>query len=95
MGRRMETELEKLNHKLGLPADILPGLPVLHVYGFCKLEVDNFKSIREYTGERIRIRTNYREIEIQGEKLILENFTTDSLMVCGDIRSIFLKEEPL
>lgn len=93
MGHKMETELEKLNHKLGLPADILPGLPVLHVYGFCKMEIENFKSLREYTSECIRIRTNHREIEITGERLALESFNTDSLLLCGNIKSILLKEE--
>ncbi len=78
----------RINRLLEIPQEISTNLPKLTVIGFKQILIENYKGILEYQDFYIRISTYIGILNINGNKLYLEEMTTDDLMVTGNIESI-------
>ena len=78
----------RINRLLEIPQEISTNLPKLTVIGFKQILIENYKGILEYQDFYIRISTYIGILNINGNKLYLEEMTTDDLMVNGNIESI-------
>ena len=78
----------RITRLLEIPQEISTNLPKLTVIGFKQILIENYKGILEYQDFYIRISTYIGILNINGNKLYLEEMTTDDLMVTGNIESI-------
>ena len=78
----------KISRILEIPPEISTNLPKVTVIGFKKMLIENYKGILEYQDFYIRISTYIGILNSNGNKLYLEEMTTDDLMVTGNIESI-------
>lgn len=72
---------------LELPPEYVQSSIKLTLYDFSRLQILNYKSIIEYTEERIRINTKDKIIKITGEGLNIDNITDDEIGISGKILS--------
>ena len=86
--KRNKSIQSRLNRLLEIPQEISTNLPKITVIGFKQILIENYKGILEYQDFYIRISTYIGILNINGNKLYLEEMTTDDLMVTGNIESI-------
>jgi len=82
---------EKLTNLLSLPKEIVLDLPVLMATGRNEINVENYKSLIEFTETRIRIRTKDGEMAVEGEGLKLRQITTENILIYGKITGILYR----
>lgn len=81
--------MEELSSRLGLPADVIAGAPVITATGRNELSVENYKGIIEYDGNVIKVQTKLCRVCIEGKNLNILYFTEDEMRVTGYIRAIY------
>ncbi len=86
--RSKEPLKKRIIDALALPREIVSNLPLITIVGKEELSIENYKSVIEYTNERIRINTPCGVIKIEGAKLILKQITNENILVLGTIRNI-------
>jgi sporulation protein YqfC len=78
---------------IDIPRDTLFSLPALHLTSDRRLYIENHRGVQNYSAEKLVINTKIGFIEITGKSLELKEFSKDSLLVVGSIRSILLPEQ--
>ncbi|MCL2373389.1 MAG: sporulation protein YqfC [Defluviitaleaceae bacterium] len=79
---------EKLVSLLSLPKEIALDLPVLMATGRNEINVENYKSLIEFSETRIRIRTKDGELAVEGQGLKLRHITTENILIYGKIAGV-------
>ena len=79
---------EKMTNAMSLPKEIALDLPVLTTTGRGEVSIENYKNLLEFSETQIRIRTREGTITIQGERLILQQITTENLLIIGRVANI-------
>jgi len=79
---------EKLTSALALPKEIALNLAVVTIMGQGEIAVENYKNLLEFSETKIRIRTHNQVISIEGERLVLQQITTENLTIVGRITTI-------
>ena len=79
---------EKISAALSLPKEIALDLPVLMATGRNELNIENYKSLLEFTDKLIRIRTKDSVMTIEGDGLVLRQITTENILISGRISGI-------
>jgi sporulation protein YqfC len=74
--------------QLGLPEDVILGLPRIVLRGNTSLILENHSGVMEYSGEKICLRTSIGAIEIDGNDMTLERLGTHDLMLHGEIYAV-------
>lgn len=67
--------------------------PVLHWDCGGALEVENCRTVLEYTSERVRLDLGSRQVQVLGDGLCLGGFTGRSLLIRGTVIRIELTEK--
>lgn len=83
------TFLEDISKRMGLPADILAGAPIITATGRNDICLENYKGIIEYNGNLIKVQTKQCKVCIEGKQLNILYFTEDEMRVTGFIHSIY------
>ena len=73
---------------LGMPKDVILGVPLITITGQTEALVENFRGILEYTDKLIRIQTKIGKIHISGRNLQIECYTNDEMKIVGYITMI-------
>jgi sporulation protein YqfC len=81
--------MEDISSRLGLPADVLAGAPIITATGRNELSVENYKGIIEYNGNVIKVQTKVCRVCIEGKNLNILYFTEDEMRVTGFIQAIY------
>ncbi|MCL2387735.1 MAG: sporulation protein YqfC [Defluviitaleaceae bacterium] len=79
---------ERMTGLLALPKEIALDLPVVMATGRGEVNVENYKSILEFTDERIKVNTKDGAMTIEGERLKLRQVTTENVLISGRITGI-------
>ena len=87
MGKQDKVKRE-VTAALALPKEIVLNLPLITLYGNEELNLENYKGVVEYTGERIRISTSKGILKIEGRNLLLKQVTSENISVTGGIMRI-------
>ena len=75
-----------------LESDLMPGLPILELFGTSRLLIENHISVVEYSNSMICIKMPDAYVKISGKELLLSKLAAESLVVTGDIDQLtFLK----
>ena len=75
----------KITSALELPKEVMMNLPLITLIGKEDITVENYKSLLEYSEERIRINTSAGILRIEGKKLVLKQITSDNIVIAGNI----------
>ena len=79
---------EKLATIMAIPKEVALDLPMVIATGRREVIIENFKNLLEFSETYIKLRTKEGEITLEGNNLIIRQFTTESLVVSGQISSI-------
>lgn len=78
---------------LSMPDADFYSRPVLHWDCGGALEVENCRTVLEYTSERVRLDLGSRQVQVLGDGLCLGGFTGRSLLIRGTVIRIELTEK--
>jgi len=79
---------EKMTSVLSLPKEIALNLPLIMATGRDELNVENYKTLIEFTDTKVRINTNSGMLTVEGQKLMLKQITTENILITGKIKVI-------
>lgn len=71
--------------------DLLPGIPLVEIYGQRRVLIENHRGIIEYGNEEIVVRTRCGCICITGKCLKLAKMCKAKLVITGDISAVNLQ----
>ena len=82
------TYMERLSKRLSLPADVFTNACVLTMTGRYSILIENYKSIVEYTENKVRVQTKQGVMAVSGSELRIAYFTDEEMQIEGKITSI-------
>ncbi|MDR0397024.1 MAG: sporulation protein YqfC [Oscillospiraceae bacterium] len=80
--------------QLGLPEDVVLGLPRLVLHGNSSMTLENHHGALEYGSTRIRMRTGLGTLTILGSDLSLARMGRHDMMLRGEIQTICFDGAP-
>ena len=78
----------KVSAMLEIPKELALNLPLVTITGSEELLIENYKSVIEYSDDRIRISTSCGVLQIYGHKLLLKHITSEDISVSGTIKKL-------
>lgn len=78
----------QLSSLLDVPPEVVSDLPKITMMGSRELQVENYKSLLEYTVEKIRINTVVGMLVIEGSNLEALKMTDELIQIKGKIMNI-------
>ncbi len=78
---------------LGASKEIILDLPRLIFIGNRELTVENYKSIGEYSENKIVLNSNPYKLEIFGSELEIKSIASELIYICGKILAVEFKRE--
>ena len=79
---------KEIAEALGMPKDVVLGMPLITMTGNMRVNVENFKSIESYECQSVRLLTKKGCMEIRGRNLEIEYYDEEQIQVRGIICSI-------
>lgn len=73
---------------LGLPGEVVRGLPLVTLTGNREVYVENHRGLLAYQPEQVLIKTGAGRLCIAGRGLCLRTMDREALLVCGQIDSL-------
>lgn len=73
---------------LDLPKEIVLNAPLITILGSEKLSIENFKSIVEYSSEKIRLNTSHGVLKIEGSSLYIKEMNTEKILILGKLHKL-------
>ena len=70
---------------LELPKDLMYGAAILTVTGRTDLLIENYKGIVDYRQDKIRLLLKKGQVEITGNQLKIEYYTSEDMRITGRI----------
>ena len=77
---------------LELPGEVIFNLPVITLTGRGGIDIENYKSILEYSDTSVSVNTSAGIVSVTGESLELKSVTAEYISVTGVIGSVMFKE---
>lgn len=82
--------MQRLTQRLDLPAESVPGLPLVEIAGDRRVLVENHGGVCQYGSDQICIRVKYGMISIRGRGLELSRMSKELLIISGRIDGVML-----
>ncbi len=83
--------MQKLTDDIDLPAEPLPGVPIIEVAGDARVLIERHAGVTEYSRERISVKVRYGTVCICGCGLELTQMTRQQLVISGRIDCVQLQ----
>ena len=88
----MKSEVDGIRSKIStlfeLPKEIVMDLPLITMIGSRELNIENYKSLVEYSDSLVRVSTNSGIFKIEGRKLTLKQLTSESVTITGILTNL-------
>lgn len=82
--------LRTITERAGLPAEALPGIPLVELSGDDRILIENHKCVVGYREDEILVRVSYGSIRFCGTGMVLACAKKEQLIIHGKINSITL-----
>jgi len=79
---------EKMTGILSLPREIALDMTMITLMGRGEVNIENYKTILEFTDIKIRLRTKEGDLEVVGERLKMSQATAENIVITGRIIGI-------
>ncbi len=88
--------MQRLTETMDLPAEPLPGLPVVELSGENRVLIEHHQGVTGYGKEIICVRVKYGQVVIEGKCLEIIRMTASQMVISGSIHCIRVarKERP-
>lgn len=90
--RKKDKEKRKVSEKicdcLEISSDILSDIPRFTINDNREVQIENYKSVIEYTQKNVRLGAKKYEINISGEELTIVCITEEQIYIRGKIAKI-------
>lgn len=83
---------EEVFSKLGLPGELVLGLPLLTITGNRDVFVENHQGLLVYDQEHVVVKTEVGRIRVEGRGLILRTMDKEALFINGEIHRVVFAE---
>ncbi len=80
--------LSRAENALDIAQGTLNSLPNITLYGTGTLDIDNFKSLLDFSSDSVRVNTSDGIVRIDGINLHLAFMTDESISVKGEIKNL-------
>lgn len=77
---------------LELPNEVIFNLPVITVTGRGGIDIENYKSILEYSDTSVSVNTSAGILYVEGEKLELKAVTAEYISVKGRVKGLEFRD---
>ena len=75
----------KLAAILELPQEVVFNLPIITQIGTDELNIENYKSLVEFSDVQIRVLTASGMLRIEGKKMLIKKLTNEKMQITGQI----------
>ncbi len=86
----MKKVLDKIPFAVDLPAEPIPGQPLIEIFGQNRVIIEHHNGVVHYENEEIRVRVHYGQIQIKGCSLQLMKMSRQQLVICGRVECVQL-----
>ena len=83
--RSRDDILQRAAMRLDLSGEPVPGMPLVEIYGRCRVLIENHHGIKYYTCCEISVCTKLGEFNISGKNLEIASMTKQRLVITGEI----------
>lgn len=83
--KRKEKKAQRIAEVLDLPLDVICDIPRSELMGNSQISVENIRGILDYNENCIKINTTVGIIKIDGDELLIESISDESVSVKGRI----------
>jgi len=74
--------------KLGIPQEILTGLPVIELTGDTAVMIEQHKGLSAYSEEEVAINVNIGTVRVLGQRLTIQLMNHGRIILYGKIESV-------
>ena len=82
--------MQKLAEGMELPAESMPGLPLVELAGDRRVLVENHGGVCQYGPEQICVRVKYGIVSVRGRGLEIAKLSREQLVISGRIDCVNL-----
>lgn len=86
--RKIHKVKKQVTEGLELPKDIMYGAVIVNITGQSEIFIENYRGILQYTTEVIVLQTKTCVVEIHGQKLAIDYYTSDEMKITGRISCV-------
>jgi sporulation protein YqfC len=80
--------MERLADRADLQGEVMPGQPLVEIYGEERILIEHHRGVTEYGREKIQVKMRYGSLCICGFGLELAKMNADQLIISGRIDSV-------
>lgn len=80
--------MEKIAETADLQGEIIPGQPLVEIFGERRVLIEHHGGVTQYSRELIRIKMSYGHLCVNGSCLELARMRADQLIITGRIDSV-------
>ncbi len=80
----------RLTEGMNLPAEPLPGIPLIEVFGNSRVLIENHGGVCRYTDNEICVNVSYGRVSVQGSCLEVTRMTREQLIISGCVMCVRL-----
>lgn len=88
MSRKKKPFYQVMAAQMQIPKDLSEGAVLLSVTGREEIFIENYKSILEYTNQRVLLQTKSGKLEVKGKNLHIAYYTSGEMRIKGLLESI-------
>lgn len=88
MNRKKKPFYQMMAAQMQIPKDLSEGAVLLSVTGREEVFIENYKSILEYTNQRVLLQTKNGRLEVKGRNLHIVYYTCTEMRIEGVLESI-------
>lgn len=86
--RKKSQLLSRAEAAFDIATGTLGNLPNITIYGTSNVEIDNFRSLLDFSQDTVRVNTTDGIVRIDGADLLLAFMTDESISVKGNIKNL-------
>lgn len=86
--KKKEPASFRVARALDMPLDVICDVPRIELMGNSSVNIENFRGILDYSEKCIKINTTVGIVEINGEDILIESITDESIMLKGEFTGI-------
>ena len=86
--KKTDNPAAKFAERFDIPADALPGTPLITMTSHRRLHIDRHRGILEYGREFISVNCGTKIVGIYGNALELASMSSSELLITGDVQRV-------
>lgn len=86
--RGITSRLTSVSDWIGIPQEILTGLPVIELRGDSAIQIEQQHGITFFSEKAVSVRVSIGTVLVEGSGLNIRNMTRRKILICGRIEKL-------